>query len=164
MKSFLKIAFLVFYWVSFSGQVCTKEIVYGKDYYTDPQKAYFQNDKSEVFQAVSKTLELYGYEVYNIDESKGRITSGWRPVEVDSHYFDLFGTKDYGSSDSSYYQLLVDLTEEGTQIKVAVATKVKSIVGRLYSSSKIERQIIHQLEDYLRSPQIEMTNVGVRKK
>lgn len=164
MQKVLILIGVVFISFSFSAQTCTKEIVYGRDYYTTPKKAYFQADRTEMMESIQKALEQQGYEVQNIDESKGRVTSGWRAVEVDSHYFDLFGRKDYGSSDGAYYQVMVDLMEEGAQTKILVSTKVKTIVGKLESSGKVERRLLETIEDFLRPPQIELTNVGVRKK
>ena len=49
-------------------------------------------------------------------------------------------------------------------IKVTYSPTVKTIVGPLESSGVIEKRLLTQLHDYLRSPQIEMTNVGVKKK
>ena len=155
---------LLFLWFGSTGKTCTKEIVYGKDYYTQPKTARFSNDQATVMAAVQKTLEQFGYQIHNIDESKWRLTTGWRPVEGDSHYYNLFGHRDYGISDGAYYRLTVDLAQEGSQIKVAVGTTIKTVVGKLETSGKLERRIIDQLETYLRPPQIEMTNVGVRKK
>lgn len=160
----LYIIFFLLLWFGSTGQTCTKEIVYGKDYYTQPKTAWFSNDQATVMTAVQKTLEQLGYQLHNIDNEKGRIVTGWRPVEGDSHYFNLFGRRDYGISDGAYYRLTVDLAQEGSQIKVAVGTTIKTVVGKLETTGKLERRIIDQLETYLRPPQIEMTNVGVRKK
>ncbi|MBI2340851.1 MAG: hypothetical protein HYU99_10900 [Deltaproteobacteria bacterium] len=159
-----RLVFLLFLWFFSTGQTCTKEIVYGKDYYTLPKHAWFLNDKETVMKAVQRALEHLGYEINNTDEEKGRFITGWRPVEGDSHYYNLFGRRDYGITDGAYYQMTVDLTQEGSQIKVAVGTTVKTIVGKLESAGKVEGRVIAELETYLRPPQIEMTNVGVRKK
>lgn len=164
MKQFLQIAIITFIWLTFSAQLCTKEIVHGKDYYTQPMSASFSTNQETALEALNKALTKYGYEILNTDESKGRITTGWRPVEVDSHYLYIFGNKDYGVSDGAYYQLIVDLFQEGPKIKVSVSTTVKTIVGQLKSSGKVEKRILNQLADYLRSPLIKMTNVGVENK
>ncbi len=155
---------VLFTWLATTNATCTKEIVYAKDYFTAPEKIYASTDKITVMAAMKKTLEQLGYEIASNDEENGKMTTGWKAVEVDSHYYDLFGRPDYGSTDGAYYQLLVDLNEEGSRLKVLVATKVKTIVGKLHSSGKVEKRVLKQLEDYLRSPQIEMSNVGVRKK
>lgn len=160
----LSIIFLFLLWFGLTGQTCTKEIVYGKDYITQPKSAWFSNDKETVMSAVQKTLEQFGYQIHNIDGERGRITTGWQPVLGDSHYYNLFGHRDYGISDGAYYQLTVDLAQEGSQMKVLVGTTIKTVVGKLETSGKLERRIIDQLETYLRPSQIEMTNVGVRKK
>lgn len=164
MKRVFQISFLILFWTIFSGQLCTKEIIYAKNYFTQPYKAYFQTDKASVIKAIEKTLDRFGYEIQHLNEEKGSFITSWRPVEGDSHYFNLFGRKDYGMTDGAYYQLTVDTYQEGNQLKVTVGTTVKTIVGKLHSSGKVERKVIAQLNDYLRSPQIEMTNVGVKKK
>lgn len=164
MKTCLRILCLVLFWTSFSGETCTKAIVYGRDYHTQPVRDWFDADQTTVMKGVERALEREGFEIFSIDESKGRIVTGWRPVEVDSHYVLLFQRRDYGVSDGAYYRLTTDLTQEGSRIKVAFSTTVKTIVGPLESSGVIEKRLLTQLHDYLRSPQIEMTNVGVKKK
>ena len=76
----------------------------------------------------------------------------------------FFERRDYGLTDGAYYQLVVDIMEEGSQMKVAVSTTIKSIAGKMKTSGKVEKRILKQLKNYLRAPQIQMTNVGVKKK
>lgn len=164
MKRIFQITFLLLYWFSFSAQLCTKELVYGRDFYTDPVHETFDNDRISVMAASQKVLENLGYEIQVTDESKGELITGWRPVEAESHYLKLFERPDYGAADGAYYQLTVDLTDVNSRMKVAVGTKVKTIVGKLDSSKKVERRFLDQLRDQLRPSLIELTNVGVRKK
>ena len=156
--------FLLLLWLSTTNATCTKEIVFAKDYFTQPEKVYVDTDKTTAMEAIEKTLTKLGYEIINKDEENGKITSGWKPAESDSHYLDLFNRKDFGASDGAYYQLLIDINEEGSRMKVLVATKVKTVVGKLTSNKVIEKRVLTQLEDFLRPAQIEMSNVGVRKK
>lgn len=162
-KQFLCVS-IFFLWLATINATCTKEIVFAKDYFTQPEKAYVATDKATAMEALKKTLTKLGYEIASTDEENGKITSGWKPVESDSHYYNLFGSKDFGSSDGAYYQLLVDINEEGSQMKVLVATKVKTVVGRLVSNKIVEKRVLKQMEDFLRPIQIEMSNVGVRRK
>lgn len=162
MKNFIKFFLLVIFWTSFSGQLCTKKMVYSKDYNASPWSARFQEDRANVMDAAEKALKQFGYEILTKDDQ--RLVTGWRPVEGDSHYAKLFDRRDYGVSDGAYYQMTIDVMEEGSRMKVLVGTVVKSIAGPLESSGKVEKRILNQMQDTLRSPQIEMSNVGVEKK
>lgn len=154
----------IFMWFSMTGQLCTKKIVYGKDYYTTPYVVYFRASRQQVFDATQKNLELLGYELNQVDMFNGKLSTGWKPVSADSHYFDYFGRKDFGFSDGAYFQLVVHITDSGNDIKVSVSTLIKSISGPLKSSLKLEKQLVQKLKNNLRSTQIEMTNVGVEDK
>jgi hypothetical protein len=162
-KTFLTII-LIGLWMSTTGQLCTKELAHGKNYTTAPVKQYYVSDLASVTKNVQRILQENGFEVLSVDESRGRITTGWRPTGVDSHYCNFFGRRDYGASDGAYYQLTADMSDENSKIKVNLSTTVKSLVGKMESSGVVERKIFTKLDDYLRSPQIEMTNVGVRNK
>ena len=164
MKYFFQIGFLIIYWCFFSAQMCTKDIVYGRDFYTNSVHETFSNDKASVMASVQKTLDKMGYAVNVVDESKGEVITGWRPVEAESHYVKLFERRDYGAADGSYYQLTVDLSDVGSKIKVAVGTKVKTIVGKLETTGRVENRFLDQLRNDLRSPNVELTNVGVKNK
>jgi hypothetical protein len=76
----------------------------------------------------------------------------------------MFGRKDHGTTDGSYYQLIVDIMPETSRIKMLVSTTVKSITGKIETNEVVERRVIKQVDHLLRSPQIEITNVGVEKK
>lgn len=164
IKNALKFLLLIVVWHFTTAQMCTKKIAYAKDYSTSPLKDYFLVDKATAYQAIQKALENQGYEVQSMDQELGKINTGWRPVTSDSHFVKLFNRRDYGVSDGAYYKMNVDVSEENSNVKVLVSTTVKSIVGPLESSGVVERKVLKQVEDSLRSPQIEMTNVGVERK
>lgn len=163
MKRVLFNLILVACWMSLSGQLCTKKIVYSRDFFTQPVVRDYEHNRATVWDAVQSTLERMGYPINRL-EGEGRIETGWLPVEADSHFVNLFERKDYGLTDGTYYQVIVDMEESGSILRVAISTTVKSIVGKVESTKKIERRIFRQLDDVLRSPQIEMTNVGVTKR
>ncbi len=164
MRNFLILSLLIFYWLTFSAGMCTKDIVYGRDFYTNPIHETFSNDKASIMVAIQKTLDHLGYTTQVVDESKGEFVTGWQPVEAESHYVKLFDRRDYGAADGAYYELTVDLSDVGSKTKVAVGTKVKSIVGKLETTKRVENKFLDQLRDNLRSPNIELTNVEVRNK
>ena len=155
---------LVIFWCGISGQTCTKDIVYSKDYYTQPVSESFEIGMTQAMARMEKVLPKFGYNIIQQDEAQHKFITGWRPVEADSHYVFLFDRRDYGITDGTYYQLLVDLIQQGSKVKVALSTKIKTIVGPLESSKKVEQRILKQLADDFRSPQIEITNVEMRKK
>lgn len=164
IKTYLLVIMFILSWFGMTAETCTRVIVYAKDYHTDPRKASYSTNQVTIIAALRESLKLFGYEIHLVDEERGKIISGWRPVESDSHYAKLFDRRDYGVSDGAYYQVVIDLIQEGPQVKVMVGTLVKSLAGRLESSGKVERRILDQLADNLRSPQIEMTNVGVTER
>lgn len=152
---------LLVLWFATTGELCTKAIVYGKDYHTKPYAQLYPYNRETLLEGAKKTLEQQGYGINYVDEAKGQIVSGWRSVEGDSHYYNLFGRKDYGVTDGAYYQMVIDFLTEGSKVRVTASTTTKSIAGRFHSSGKVEKRFHAQLADYLRSPLIEMTNVGV---
>lgn len=155
---------LVFSWFSLTGELCTKEIVTAKDYTTQPYKAYFKTSKQNTAETITKVLKAQGFEIISGDTSGSKIVTGWRPVKSDSHYYNFFGRKDYGLTDGAYYQVMVDFFDQTAETKVLISTKVKTITGKLNSSGNLERSILTKAADHLRSPQIEITNVGVKEK
>lgn len=160
----LKIFILLGIGVLLSAQTCTMKLVRGRDYYTQPRTQSFEVGMTEMMDVVKKTLDKEGFQIFSINKEQKRFITGWLPVEADSHYLYIFNRKDYGLTDGSYYQLYADLSQEGQKVKVALSTKVKTIVGQLESSHKVERRLLRQIEDYVRAPQLDMTNVGTEKK
>lgn len=164
MRHSFQIFLLILFWTFATAQGCTKVLVYGKNYDTDPRKLIFSNSREDVLAAVKKTLDRHGYQIHYQDEETGRFITGWKSTEAESHYFNLFERKDYGVADGAYYKLVVNVMPENRYQKVLVSTTVKTITGKLESSGKLEAKLLNQMKDYLQAPQIEMTNVGVEKK
>jgi hypothetical protein len=164
MRLLLKFSALIAFCGLFSANMCTKVVAYGTDSYTPSvNKSYYSNLQTVLDQS-DAVLKNMGFAVNSTDESRNRITTGWRPVSSDSHYLTLFGRKDYSAASGSYYQLVIDIADSTPQIRVSVSTAVKSMSGRLTSSQVIENTFLSKLDDQLRSPQIEMTNVGVKSR
>lgn len=161
---FKTIAVLVVLWAFNSASMCTKVVVYGTDTATDPVTHSYSTNLTTALEQSRKALESLGYSIASVDESRNRITTGWKPTRGDSHYLNLFERRDYGANAGAYYQLIVDVFEDGTKIKIAASTVVKSISGTLKSSNVVEKEALTRIDDYMRSPQIEMTNVGVTER
>lgn len=153
---------LVSIWLWSTGASCTKVVAYGVDHQTQALTHTYSSNISNAMEQTEAALESLGYKILRVDESRHRITTGWQPVKSHSHYMNLFNRKDFAASDGAYFQLIADIFSDGPGVKVAVSTKVKSIAGRLSSSYVAEKQALGQIDNFMRSPQIEMTNVGVK--
>jgi hypothetical protein len=147
-----------------SANMCTKVVAYGSDANTPlVTQSYYSNLQTVREQSEDVLLNL-GYEISSVDTSSNRITTGWRPVTSDSHYMVLFKHKDYSAASGAYYQMIIDMTDASPSVRVSVSTTVKSVAGKLSSSEVLENKFLTRLDDQLRSPQIEMTNVGVKNR
>lgn len=151
-------------WLLASAQLCTKVVTYGATNYTTPVEHRYSADMATVTRQTQRALETLGYEVLSVDESRNRITAGWKPTTSDSHHFLLFDRQDFSAATGSYYQLIADLVQDGSVVRVSLSTAVQSVAGKLSSSKVEENRVLTRLDDYLRSPQILMTNVGVQNR
>lgn len=160
--AFLKTLPVVF--VALCAIRCTSVMVYATDHTTEAVTKKYTGDAMTVYEKSKKALENLGYDITSADDYQYQITTGWRPVKSDSHYLELFKRKDYAASDGSYYQLAVNCVSEGSYTRVDVKTTVKSAAGKLSSSKSLEKSFLSRLDDALRSPQIQVTNVGVENR
>lgn len=150
--------------ICFSVIACTKVVVYGVDTVTEAVTERYSSNVATAVQKAEEALKSLGYHVLQVDHATGRIKTGWRPVKASSHYLTLFKRREYSASQGAYYQLVVDVREDGPWVAVSVATLVKSVAGRLSSSHVVEKAFLKRFSDFMRSPQIEMTNVGVAER
>lgn len=159
-----KFLFLILFsvWLTQTGMSCTKDLVYSKDYVTKPYVDHFKSGPETVGIALSKVLQSEGFSIAEGADNTKQIVTGWKPTEVDSHYFNLFNRRDYGTSDGAYYQVIANITPETGGSQVELTTKVKTIVGRMDSSGVVERQTFKKLADAIRPSTFEMTNVGIK--
>lgn len=162
MKKILSslILFAIMMW----AQACTKVVVYGSDNVTDAVSRRYTASKTELFAQCIRALDQMGYNLDEIREEQGQIVTGWRATTSNSHYLKLFGHKDFSASAGTYYQLMVRVEENGPHASVDVNTRVKSISGKLSSFQSVEKSFLAKLSDFMRSPQIEITNVGQKDK
>ena len=139
---------------------CTRVVVVASDHPTDPVSKRFAGAPDQIYTQSLHVLDNLGYAFVTQDAAQFQIVTGWRPVTSGSHYLELFNRADYAATDGSYYQLMVNIAPDGVYSKVEVKTNVKSLSGKLSSSNKIEKNFLLHLDDALRSPQIQITNVG----
>lgn len=147
-----------------SASSCTKVMVYATSHTTDPVSKKYAGDPVTVYEKSKKALEGLGYQIVSTDDYQYQITTGWQPVKSDSHYLELFERRDYAASDGSYYQMLVTCVSEGAYTRVDVKTSLQSASGKLSSSKSLEKAFLSRLDDALRSPQIQLTNVGLENR
>lgn len=145
----------------FSAGMCTKVAVYGTDTNTDAVVKIYNADLYSSADRIQKAIESLGYAVTRADDTVTRFTTAWKLAPPDSHYSSYFNRKDFSASLGAYYQLVVEVTDLSPRLRVSVSTQVKSVAGKLTSANVLEKKILARIDDFLRSPQIEMTNVGV---
>lgn len=143
---------------------CTKVVVYGTDNITESRSQRYVSSKSELFHQCLRVLDQMGYNLNEINEDQGMIVTGWRPTDSSSHYLLLFNHKDFSANAGAYYQLMLKVEELGPHASVDVSTKVRSVSGKLSSHHDIEKKVLTKLSDFMRSPQIEISNVGQKDK
>lgn len=147
-----------------SGASCTKVVTYAQQYRTDAISHQYSSNRLTALEKAKTAMEGMGLQVLRVDESRYQVTSGWMPVLSNSHYMNLFGRNDYSGSQGAYYQLVADVFTEGNKIKVATYTNIKSLAGKLESALVVEKKFLSRLDNLMRSPQIELTNVGMKER
>ncbi len=147
-----------------SSSACTKVVTYANIVTTEPIEKSYNTSLAVAMEKSQKALESLGYEIVRVEESQNQIVTGWRPTLSNSHYLTLFKRPDYSANAGSYYQIVADISADGNRIKVAVYTNVKSVAGNLTSSKVVENKFFERLGDFLRSPQIDITNVGMTER
>lgn len=143
------------------GANCTRVMVIASDHATDAVVRRYAGTPDILYNQSVKVLENMGYEMPFADYVQYQITTGWQPVGSGTHFLDLFNRRDYGASAGAYYQLQLSFIPEGAYSRVEVRTNVKSVAGKLASSKTLEKAFLERLDNALRSPQIQVTNVGV---
>jgi hypothetical protein len=143
------------------GASCTRVMVIASDHATDPVVRRYTGGPDLLFTRSLKILETMGYDTPITDNVQFKITTGWKPVGSSTHYLTIFNSKDYGASDGAYYQMQLSVVPEGAYSRVEVRTNVKSVAGKLSSANVLEKAFLERLDDASRSPQIQVTNVGV---
>lgn len=123
----------------------------------------FETNANEAYYAIRWALKTSGYSITSEDLENGVVTSGWLSSKADSHYVAPFGRKDFGVN-GAYYRLEIKLVPDGSSTtKIEITSRVKSMLAQLKSSEIEERKILNMVADYLRKPDIRVTNIGVEE-
>jgi len=139
---------------------CAHPMLEAKEYTATTVSKTFKTDANGAYAAVRSVLKTNGYAITAEDLQNGIVTSGWRASTADSHYVAPFGHRDYGVN-GAYFKLEIRLIPDGSSTRVEIASKVKSIVAHLKSSEIEEKKILSKVGDYLRGPDIRLTNIGI---
>lgn len=143
---------------------CAKPMLDAKTHQMPNVSRDFKTDANQAYYAVRWALKTNGYAIANEDLQNGIITSGWLDSPVDAFYTTPFGHRDYGAN-GAYYQLVINIVpQDGGMTKVEITSRVKSIVSHLQSSGKVEKKILKKISDYLRTSDINVTNIGMEEK
>lgn len=116
---------------------------------------------NDIYYALRWALRANGYPIAEEDLRNGVIKSRYVPIKARSHYLTLFGRQDFGVS-GGYHQLEIRLVPQNGNTEVQIGSRVESMVARLQSAGTEENMILDKIGDYLRSPQPQVTNLGVQ--
>lgn len=146
------------------GVSCTK--IYRVAKPTPPQlfKKKFAANPNDIYYALRWALKANHYPIAEEDFQNGILKTRYVPVRVYSHYIDIFGRRDYGVS-GAYHQLEVRLTPQGGggHTEVQIGSRIQGVVSNLKSNGREEKMILGKIADYLRSPNVQVTNLGVQE-
>lgn len=127
----------------------------------DPVERQYAADPNRCYYAVRHALAARGYPVAQEDLPGGVITTAWVPTTADSHFLQPFRSRDYGTT-GGYHQLEVRVVPSASgRTQVVVTSRCKSVAAFLVSSGVEEGAVLAAIGDYLRSAEVEVTNVGV---
>ncbi len=142
---------------------CAHPAYEGREVTTETFSRQFTTDANQAYYGVRWALKTDGYAITEEDLQNGMVKTGWLATKVDSHYMNVFGRRDYGVN-GGYYMLDVQLTPlDGGQTEVSVTSHVRSMMSNLKSSGIEEKKILKRIADYLRSPNVKVTNIGIEE-
>lgn len=131
---------------------------------SDPKfiERQFLATPNEVYYALQWALKVSDYPIAEENLAGGIIHTRYVPVKATSHYVEIFGRKDYGVT-GAYHQLEVQVLPAGEETKVRIGSRVKGIVSNLKSSFTEEKKVLADVSNYLRDPNVRITNLGVKE-
>lgn len=145
--------------ILFSFAACSRPFLYGQKQQLPGVNTSVHGSQTQVLQAAKKVLEQSGYMVQT--ETENSLETSWQSTTPDSHYVEYFGRQDHGTV-GAYHRILINVTADGENSKVSVASVVKSIVSNLKSTGYEEKKIVKKLNDFTRPSDVQVTNIGIR--
>lgn len=125
-------------------------------------KQEFAASPNDIYYALRWALRSHGYPIAEEDLQNGVIKTRYVPVKSNSHYVDVFGRPDYGVN-GAYHQLELRLVPHNGKTEVQIGSRIQSVVANLKSTGGEEKMILGKITDYLRSPNAQVTNLGVQE-
>lgn len=123
----------------------------------------FNATPNDCYYALRYAFKVNGYSMGSENLMDGVLTTTWTPVTSDSHYMQVFDSRDYGVT-GSYHQLEARVVPRGQDnTKLEVASRVKGVASNVKSSGVEERRILATVGDYLRKHEPEITNEGIEE-
>lgn len=147
----------------FLWTACSKPLLHARDREMEPLSRTYSAPQVDVFEAAEAALKELNYKVEYANKDDGVLRTGWQPTPIDSHYVDLFGREDYGTT-ASYYHLAVRIEAADGKSTVEVEAPIRGIVGKMKSSHRKERQLLDQIADQLRPADVHLSNIGIVEK
>ncbi|MBI5300468.1 MAG: hypothetical protein HY877_09310 [Deltaproteobacteria bacterium] len=148
--------------LSASLSSCTKVFRVAKPVQPHYFKQTYPASPNDIYYALRWVLRANGYPIAEEDLKNGVLKTRYVPVKARSHYLLLFGREDFGTN-GAYHQLEIRLVpQEGGNTEVQVGSRIESIVANLQSAGTEEQMVLGKVADYLRSPNAQVTNLGVQ--
>lgn len=141
---------------------CAKGLFSAETKRTPLYAEHFSADANKTYYAIRWALDREGYAVVEENLAKGNITTTWRSTTADSHYIPVFSRRDFGVN-GAYYRLDFNVVPDGSRTRVEIVTIAKTMVETLQSSGIEEKKIFKRMGDFLRSSDIEVSNVGLEE-
>lgn len=152
---------LVFASLSFTA--CTTALIDGKVTAFEGVSKVFDCDANKAYYAVRWAIQQEGYPVASENLVDGVLETDWIPTKSDSHYIAPFGRRDYGAN-AAYHQVVVNISPvNGGKTKVEVITKINAVFAHGKTSLVQENKVMSRVADYLRNPNITVTNLGLEE-
>ena len=124
-------------------------------------KQTYAANPNDLYYALRWALRTYGYPIAEEDLQNGVIKTRYVPVKGYSHYLEIFDRHDYGVN-GAYHQLEVRLVSQNGKTEVQIGSRIQSVVSRLQSAGSEEQMILSKVADYLRNPNMQVTNLGAQ--
>lgn len=141
---------------------CTKTYRVAKE--TSPKliQKEFAASPNDVYYALRWAFRSHGYPMAIEDLQNGVLKTRYVPVTPSSHYVAVFDRKDYGVT-GAYHQLEARLVPRGGKTLLKIGSKIQGVVANIHSNGSEEKMILGKVADYLRDPNVQVTNQGVQE-
>jgi len=124
----------------------------------------FEATPNDCYYALRYAFKINGYSMGSENLMDGILKTTWAPVTSDSHYLQVFDSRDYGVT-GAYHQLEARVVPRGQgRTKLEVGSRVKGVASDVKSSGVEERKILATVGDYLRKREPEITNEGIEER